>query len=53
VVAVDEVVLVREQTRKMTVKRFAEFLNNYERWARERFDCVFSHPDDLYYQATR
>ena len=53
VIAVDEVVLVREQTRKMTVKRFAEFLNNYERWARERFNCVFSHPDDLYYQATR
>lgn len=46
-----EDVTVREQTRKMTTKRFAEFLNNYERWARERFNCSFSHPEDLYWQA--
>jgi hypothetical protein len=46
-----EDVTVREQTRKMTIKRFAEFLNNYERWARERFNCCFSHPEDLYWSA--
>jgi hypothetical protein len=46
-----EDVTVREQTRKMTIKRFTEFLNNYERWARERFNCCFSHPDDLYWSA--
>jgi len=46
-----EDVTVREQTRKMTIKRFADFLNNYERWARERFNCSFSHPEDLYWQA--
>jgi len=46
-----EDVTVREQTRKMTIRRFAEFLNNYERWARERFNCCFSHPDDLYWSA--
>jgi hypothetical protein len=49
--AAGEIVLVREQTRKMNIKRFTEFLNNYERWARERFNCNFSHPDDLYWQA--
>jgi len=47
----DEVVIVREKTSKMTIKRFTEFLENYERWVRERFNCSFSHPEDLYYQA--
>ena len=42
---------VREKTSKMTVKRFTEFLNLYERWARDKYDLQFSHPEDIYWQA--
>jgi hypothetical protein len=46
-----EEVKVREKTSKMTVKRFTEFLNLYERWARDKYDLQFSHPEDIYWQA--
>lgn len=42
---------VREKTSKMTVKRFTEFLNLYDRWAREKYQLNFSKPEDIYYQA--
>lgn len=41
----------RTQTSKMKVKPFSDFLNRYEMWAAEKYQCFFTRPDDLYWQA--
>lgn len=40
----------RAETKKLTVKEFADFLTRYEIEAKEE-GCVFSRPDDLYLKA--
>lgn len=47
----DEPIIARTQTRKLSVKDFADFITRYEYWAHEKYECKFSHPDDLYLQA--
>lgn len=44
-------VIIREQTRKMSMKRFTEFLNDYEQYALENWRLQMPHPIDIYYLA--
>lgn len=41
----------RTETKKLTVKPFSQFLNTYEMWAAETYQCMFTRPDDLYWKA--
>ena len=42
---------VRESTSKMSTKRFAQFLNDYEQYALTNWNLQFSHPEDIYLTA--
>ena len=44
-------IIVRTKTSKLKVKEFAEFLTRYDIWANEKYNCKFTHPDDLYLKA--
>lgn len=41
----------RTQTSKMKVKPFADFLTRYEMWTASKYECYFTQPQDLYWQA--
>lgn len=44
-------VIVREQTRKMSVKRFTQLLNDLEQYSITNWGLYLSHPEDIYYMA--
>lgn len=44
-------VIVREQTKKMSTKRFTKLLNDYEQYALENWQLQMPHPADIYYLA--
>ena len=44
-------IIVRTKTSKLKVKEFAEFLTRYDIWANEKYNCKFTHPEDLYLKA--
>ena len=46
-----EPIIVRTKTSKLHVGKFSDFLNRYDRWAYDKYECRFSHPDDLYLKA--
>ena len=46
-----EPIIVRTKTSKLHVGEFSKFLNRYDRWAYDKYECRFSHPDDLYLKA--
>ena len=46
-----EPIIVRTKTSKLHVGKFSDFLSRYDRWAYDKYQCRFSHPDDLYLKA--
>lgn len=46
-----ETVTVRSETKNLTVKEFANYLNRVEFYATEHLGATLTHPDDLYIQA--
>ena len=46
-----EPIIVRTKTSKLHVGEFSKFLNRYDRWAYDKYECRFSHPEDLYLKA--
>lgn len=43
--------IVRTKTSKLKVAEFADFLTRYEMWAAETYQCLFTRPDDLYFDS--
>lgn len=41
----------RTRTSKLKVKEFAKFLDKYEMWASDNYQCFFTQPIDLYLEA--
>ena len=51
VVTIGQSIIVRTKTSKLNTKEFSEFLSRYHRWAEQKYKCLFSLPDDLYFKA--
>jgi hypothetical protein len=43
--------ITRAKTSQLKVAEFADFLTRYEMWAAEKYQCLFTKPDDLYWQS--
>ena len=50
-VLADHPIIIRAKTSKLKVAEFKDFLDKYQGWAAELYQCYFSQPDDLYYEA--
>ena len=46
-----EPIIVRTKTSKLHVGEFSKLLNRYDRWAYDKYECKFSHPEGLYLKA--
>jgi len=44
-------VVMRAETKKMGIKKFSKLLAKYEIWAVEKYNCIFTQPSDLYFDA--
>ena len=47
----DDPIIARTPTSKLSVKLFSDFLSRYEMFVAETYQCQFTRPDDLYWQA--